>query len=179
MERKKPLERKTGLQRSPEAAAAFQQRARGSLARSNGRPRQKRPEAQPTQPKPKVRFKARRPARKFRCSRRRCPRKADHWHHWLGQQHIKAYVRSLRLRDEVEERRRLRQLLRDPRNLGAQCDRCHMDGEHSPWKGFTAEEVPESAHEFAAELGPEWAERLRRAYPAAGSPAAATQEGAG
>lgn len=90
---------------------------------------------------------------------------ARQWHHWLPQERIRVYVDTLRIRDESEERRTLQRLLNDRRNISPVCVGCHEQHEHSlHGVTFTAEHVPESAHVFAAELGPEWAERLRLAY---------------
>lgn len=114
-------------------------------------------------------FVARRPAREetcARCSTPARPRRADHWHHWLPQQQIRAYVRGLRLSPE-STRAMLRKLLRDERNLVALCAGCHLGHEQpgiDTGRRLTAEEVPHAARVFALELGPEWAERLRRLY---------------
>jgi hypothetical protein len=115
----------------------------------------------------RVVFKARTAARKHRCFR--CGRRAQQWHHWLPQQAIRVYVRGLRLASE-DARPLLRRLLRDERNLSAVCAGCHAEHE-SPGvdsRRFAAEDVVSTAHEFAAELGPEWASRLVTMYPAAG-----------
>lgn len=106
-------------------------------------------------------FKARRPARTQPCACG-CGERAAHWHHWLEQEHIRVYARGLRLPDQAHDKL-LRALLRDERNLSAYAAGCHLDTREGQ-TGFTAEDVPASAHQFAAELGPEWAERLRREY---------------
>jgi hypothetical protein len=179
-----------GPRADPEKTRAWQQRSREKAAkRAQERPRaplqRVRLETRagtagdPSVPAERpwwsrVRFRAKRAARErwcFRCGTRR----GDGWHHWLPQEHIRVHVRGLRLQED-EGTRVLKALLADERNLSAACHRCHMDGEHDVVDYFTMEEVPVEAHVFAAELGPEWAERLRRMYPAAGS-AAATDGG--
>lgn len=108
-----------------------------------------------------VRFKPREPARKRKCMR--CGKRADGWHHWLPQQHIRTYVRGLGWPD-VAARKRLSALLADQRNLVALCHPCH-DSHELRSCPLSGEEVPHSARVFALSLGPEWAERLRRMYP--------------
>lgn len=112
-----------------------------------------------------VPFKAKRPARTQKCAR--CGATAQHWHHWVGARSIRGYARSRQqwlLRDPALVRRFLTALLTDERNLSAFCRACHEAGDPLLGGGFTAADVPASAHAFAAELGPEWSERLRRAY---------------
>lgn len=74
-------------------------------------------------------------------------------------------------RDGLEPRavrRRLKRLLADERNLVALCHDHHREVE--AWMdgsgGRDGWRVPADAVAFAAELGPEWEMRLRRAYPA-------------
>lgn len=92
-------------------------------------------------------------------------RKAAAWHHWLGQQHIRAYVDSQRIRDEGQDRALRRRLLHDERNLSPMCWRCHDDHENvANGRKFAAGLVPEPAREFAAELGPWFVVRLEHDY---------------
>lgn len=98
------------------------------------------------------------PARTLLCSR--CEkRKASNWHHWLPQQHIRAYVRSRRL-DEDEARALEYTLLHDRRNLSPLCGTCH-DEEGGVLR---PDDVPPSAVFFAVELGGEWIARLNHRY---------------
>lgn len=172
----------TGPKVDPDKVRAWQQRSRERAARNAAeKPRaplarsalaaQVAPSGARQQQARPVRFRARRRARDFRCFRATCPRHAAHWHHWLPQELIKVFVDTLRIRDDDEERAALRELLRDERNLSPVCAGCHFTHEHPgvDTQRFGADDVPPTAHEFAAELGPEWAERLRRMYPAAGS----------
>lgn len=92
--------------------------------------------------------------------------RATGWHHWVPQQHLRAYVRSLRL-PTPDGRALLRRLIHDWRNLTALCDDCHGNGDETA--ALCAEDVPASAHEFAATLGPEWVERLAHRYKPARS----------
>jgi hypothetical protein len=113
-------------------------------------------------------FVARRSAREeccARCSTAARPRRADHWHHLLPQSQIRVFVRGLRLSPE-STRALLKKLLRDERNLLALCADCHLDHEQpgATTQRLTGEEVPHEARVFALELGPEWAERLRKMY---------------
>ena len=151
--------RTTPLRTDPAKARAFADRARQA---AKARPQKQRGKLAPRQGPAPVRFKAKRPAGDFQCAK--CPRRATSWHHLLAQQHIRSYAITLRLPD-AEERAVLRVLLPDERNLLPMCDTCHMAEEHSPRVVLTAADVPPAAHAFAAELGPEWAERLRRTYP--------------
>jgi hypothetical protein len=119
-----------------------------------------------------VPFKARTPARRHLCARG-CGRRATGYHHLLAQQHLRTYVRGLARREGMAPgavRQRLAALLRDERNLMALCQWCHMAHEHGAGPDRTRlrwEEVARvapAAEAFAGELGPEWLERLRRAY---------------
>lgn len=128
--------------------------------------RQQAPAARDATParKPPVKFRAKSPAREHACVRHaRCGRRASGWHHWLPQQHIRTFVRGLRL-SEDSARALLKKLLEDERNLVAMCHECHEahEGRSRPLSG---EEVPHAAKVFALELGPEWAERLAQMYP--------------
>lgn len=181
------LRRKTGLKADPAKTKAFVGRGRVAGAESL-RPATKRckacraqmlahlrqcpscgarPVAEAAEPRatklPTVRFHARQPARAQDCAEPGCSRKARTWHHWLPQQQIRAYVRSLRLPDS-KSRPLLRRLLRDERNLSPFCGDHH--GEHGTTAHeFEHEQVPASAFEFAGDLGPEWRARLERMYP--------------
>lgn len=86
------------------------------------------------------------------------------------------YVRSLRLRDDDEEYAIEKRLIHDSRNLSAVCFGCHGNGSLEHAAPLRAVGPPASAFEFAAELGPEWLERLRRSYPAS-EPSGAAAEG--
>lgn len=162
MKRAGLLKRSKALQADPEKARAFAQRRRQRLAQRA----EKRGEPPPLPP---VRFRARRPARDqwcARCAERGRRRRADCHHHWLPQQHIRVYVRGLRLSEQTA-RALLRKLLRDERNLVALCDDCH-EAHESPGvtsRRLSGEEVPYDARVFALELGPEWAAKLTRLYP--------------
>lgn len=130
----------------------------------------------PRQRLARIGFKPAVSARRHRCVR--CERRrADEWHHFLPQAQIKRYVLG-RLRELGIERaiELLRGLLADGRNLVALCRDCHDAHEHTSAR-LTAEDVPSVAHEFAAELGPEWSERLRRMYPTGRQLSAMTREG--
>jgi hypothetical protein len=169
-----------GLRADPEKTRAWQQRAR-EAARDEQRRREQVARAQLRSGVPartdlvprtqlgrvgrkRVEFRARRPAREQACAWPGCDRSAASWHHWLTQDAIRAYVRSLRIRDEPEEDRLLRRLLRDERNLSPFCARHH--GPHGTTAHeYTWPQVPASACEFARELGREWFAKLRRAYP--------------
>jgi hypothetical protein len=124
-----------------------------------------RPVGARTDPGP-VKFRPRRSAQTepcARCSSPQQPCRADDWHHWLAQQHIRVYVRGLRL-SQASSRALLRRLLHDARNLVALCRDCHAAHELRS-RPLTGGEVPHVAWTFALELGPEWVERLHRAYP--------------
>lgn len=87
------------------------------------------------------------------------------WHHWLGQQHIRRYVDSLRIRDEGQERSVTRRLIHDERNLSPMCWSCHDLHENvANGRKFAADLVPDTAHVFAAELGPWYTARLAHDY---------------
>lgn len=167
--------KRSELKSDPEATRAFVQRGRERAA-ANARERERKPlraarvDGGVKVPakrvaRPQVKFRARGRARDQVCEL--CagvgPHRAAQWHHWLPQQQIRVFVRGLRLVDE-EHDRVLRELLRDERNLSALCVARHMDHEGGG-RPFARSDVPSSAFEFAAELGPEWLERLRRAYP--------------
>lgn len=112
-----------------------------------------------------VPFKAKRPARTQKCAR--CGATARQWHHALGAQHLRTYMRGEAQRRRLEPdtvMREMRRLLADERNTVPYCGVCHSAGDPLLGGGFTAADVPASAHAFAASLGPEWSERLRRAY---------------
>lgn len=121
-----------------------------------------------------VRFRRRAPASEERCATCRRSR-AAHWHHWLKQQHVRAYVRSLRIRDDGERRRVEHELLHDPRNLSALCADCHAL-EDGVAVRLVREDVPASAFEFAAELGGEYTATLLKCYPAAADRGKSTSE---
>jgi hypothetical protein len=118
----------------------------------------------------RVPFKARTPARLERCVR--CNRQARSWHHWTSQAALRAFIRGEAQRRSLEPvavRAMLRDLLRAGSNLSPCCSTCHMaleawmcgQGGRDGWR------VPDAAVAFAAELGPEWRERLVRLYPGA------------
>jgi hypothetical protein len=120
--------------------------------------------SEPTKPTRRpVRFKASTPAYHHDCFR--CPdhqrRRAQTWHHWVAQRAIRDHCRGLRL-DESAERALLRRLLNDPRNLSPCCRECHNAGEFSARYRFRQDEIPASARQFAAELGPWAVARLDR-----------------
>lgn len=159
--------REGSLRRDPDKLKAMQQRAREkALEKARATPAGRghpvhRPEGRWT--KDRVEFRALRPAKSQTCSWRGCTRTAASWHHWTAQQHLRVFARSLRLPDE-QERAVLRDLLRDERNLSPFCRKHH--GSHGTTSHeFAWSQVPRSAREFARELGDEWFERLRRAYP--------------
>lgn len=163
------MKRRKPLRADPEKVREFQRRAAENSQLSRRKPlgRGERKAPGPDSRAQPVRFQAKEAARRGVCFRCRV-RKADHWHHWTPQQHIRVYVRGLRL-PETDARRLLRRLLRDERNLSRACRSCHLASEFAPDGRFTWEDVPGSAVEFAAELGPEWSERIRILYPAAGT----------
>lgn len=99
------------------------------------------------------------------CLRNDRSKPARHWHHWIAQQHIRAYVDSQRIRDEGQERALTRRLLHDERNLSPVCFACH-DAHENVANGpkFTAADVPDSSREFAAELGGWYVARLQHDY---------------
>lgn len=99
------------------------------------------------------------------CLRAGRSKQGRQWHHWLGQQHIRAYVDAQRIRDEGEERALTRRLLHDDRNLSPVCFECH-DAHENAANGpkFSAGDVPDSAREFAAELGGWFVVRLEHDY---------------
>lgn len=112
----------------------------------------------------RVGFRALTPANAHHCHRERpdgsrCPNMAATWHHWIPQNEIRQYIATRsRLMTPDKAKRALRQLLADPRNLSAFCVDCHLSSEplQPQWSGFrpfTRAEVPESAIQFAAELG--------------------------
>lgn len=167
--RRKTLSRgEKRLKADPDKTRAFVERAR-----DKARERARAPLASPSAPvgakrqRPgPVKFRPSRPARTemcARCSTPGKPRRADDWHHWLPQQHIRVYVRGLRLSEDTS-RAWLRRLLHDSRNLVALCRACHFDHEGKA-RRLSGEEVPHTAWTFALELGPEYVERLHRAYP--------------
>lgn len=150
------MKRDKGLRADPEKVRAF-------LRRSQQRARERAGErraAQERAGKRPVVFRSPSPARLEPCAACR-QRRAAHWHHWLSQERIRAYVRSLRIRDDDEQRRLLKVLLHDRRNLSPVCVECHGTRTLEHARGLTP---PAAAFEFAAELGPEWQERLRRDY---------------
>jgi hypothetical protein len=109
-------------------------------------------------------FRARGPARTQDCKRCR-KRKAHHWHHWTPQTTLRTYMRSKsKGEDPFDIRKELGILLRDDRNLTPLCNSCHA----ANGIGWTTVPMkpPESAYEFATELGDEWLVRLERAYTA-------------
>lgn len=167
------MKRGKPLRADPEKVREFQRRAREqALERErqkqrDGLPRGKGLRKTSDSREPPVVFRAREPARNGKCFR--CRRRANHWHHWTPQQFIRVYVRGLRLPRE-QARPLLRDLLRDERNLVRVCHACH--GGHtvaSAGSSFTRADVPESAFDFARELGEEYVVRLEREYPATGS----------
>lgn len=178
MERRSPLTRRTGLRRKQALDAPEQPlRRKAPLARGSLSPNRETSGERSKPPAPlspgDVPFKALHAARGRPCGRceraRRFsdgrPVRAAGWHHWVPQQHLRAYVRGLRL-DPGIAKQYLRRLLKDERNLYAVCSSCHQNAEHGNTP-FTREEIPASAWDFARELG-EWAVvRLERAYPPA------------
>lgn len=201
------MDRKEPLRADPDKTRAWQQRSaakaaenarskpRAQLARSSvqskpvadrpredprtvrSRRRQKAIEGNPLG-KDAVPFKARRPARMqacFRCGRR----PAQAWHHWIGQEHLRVMARGLLRGLPVElVQSKLRDWLRDERNLSAVCKHCHDQGESAtvkaaPERGtrqgrFVRDEVRAAAPMvgvFATELDDELeaAERPREA----------------
>jgi hypothetical protein len=150
--RRTPLERRTGLRT-----------ASAPLARTKPRPRPKR--AQTAQDEVtmaealQVPFRAKRPARTQKCVT--CGRRAQAWHHWLPQAAIRGYARGWAYENGVDAptvKSTLRFLLQDERGLSPTCHDHHglLERNHTP---------PESAFEFASELGPEWLARLQRLHP--------------
>lgn len=167
------MKRSEPLVSDPDKTRAWQQRSREKAAQNardrprtalNGAaPKDHNAEGKPLGP---VRFRAPHPARDELCPTcllQGVKRPAASWHHWLPQQQIRVYVRGLRLPDRPS-RRRLGHLLGDRRNLTAFCEDHH--GSHGTRShDFVRAQVPDSAFEFAMELGQEWAERLVRMYP--------------
>lgn len=92
-----------------------------------------------------------------------CGRRADAWHHWLEQQHIRTFVRA-RFRGRETRRRTYYRLLHDRRNLSPVCVECHGVSGFDHGQRLRAH-VPRSARRFVRDLGPEWVERLARTYP--------------
>jgi hypothetical protein len=107
-----------------------------------------------------VPFRAKRPARTQKCAR--CLYHwAEHHHHWVRDRWIRDHMRARAKAEGLEPkyvRLILGRLLRDERNLWPVCRDCHpfVERNHTP---------PESAFEFASELGPEWLARLQRLHP--------------
>lgn len=113
-----------------------------------------------------VPFKARMPARRQRCII--CNRQAHSLHHWTSQHTLRIYMRGRAQAEHLtpeQTRAELRALLRDPLNLSPVCSWHHMGGDPVLGGGFRVADVPPSAWVFAAALGDEWSERLRRTYP--------------
>lgn len=156
--------KRTPLKPNPEKVREWlrrsQQRARDAQ-RADVTPLEAKPK-KPKKKKPRVEFKPQVSARQFQCER--CKRfRAAHWHHWLPQESIRVFARSLRLPEQAEARR-LRVLLHDRRNVSALCVTCHGNT-GTLGHGMTRADVKPSAFEFAAGLGPEWLARLERSYP--------------
>jgi hypothetical protein len=148
-----------GIKTNPDRTRAFIERGRQSSAKAL-REAAERPARTARR---KVHFSSPGPASGYVCAWPGCEKAGKTWHHWLMRQHLKAYVDTLRLRDEGEERGLLRQLLRDPRNIDPFCGDHH--GSHGTNSHrFELEQVPASAFEFAGELGSEWAVKLERTY---------------
>lgn len=177
MKRGRGPKRRTRLEVSPEKVRAFEQRGRErAVVERKGRQHLRPGQIGAGSPAPspeKGRVEFRGPLLAGRscwaCLRRDRSRPGREWHHWLPQRLLREYVRSLRL-DAEQARTVLRRLLHDERNLSPVCLTCHDAHEHPGVSNerFGRADVPASAIEFAVELGPEWAERLRRLYPAAG-----------
>lgn len=177
------MKKGNGLRRNPAANRAWQERSRAkALAREADAPASAGPSrsATATSALDRVAFKPSIPARGFPCERcqrvaraaiaagargRDVPevRQGVHWHHWLEQQHLKTYVRTLRLLDD-DAAREFRRLIHDRRNFSAVCVECHGVSGLDHGRVFTFEDVPPAAFAFAGELGGEWLERLRRTY---------------
>lgn len=177
MKRGRGPKRRTRLRADPGKVREFEARAREKTDRKGrgalvpGQVGEKPPTPTPS-PRGRVEFRGPLLAGRacVKCLSRGRSARAVNWHHWVPQQQLRVYVRGLRL-DEDARRGLLRRLLHDGRNISPVCGTCH-DSHEAPGVGserFSADDVPSSAREFAAELGPEWVERLRRAYPAAGS----------
>lgn len=163
------------LKTDPERARAFEQRGRQSAA-ALGRGRsasgaqvvpegQARRAAAPERPRGlrRARFRGPTPAREHTCAKAGCDRRAASFHHWLPQQHIRGYVRSLRLDDDDAEFALTRRLLNDERNVSPFCRDHHAD-HGSTSHEFEIGEVPQSAYDFAVELGAEWVAKLVQTY---------------
>jgi hypothetical protein len=173
--RANPAKTREWQQRSA-AKAAERQRERGAAAervdkkgRGPLKPGQIGDTSPPRAPRPDRRVEFRGPLLAGRscctCLARDRVRKAVHWHHWIAQQHLRAYVDSLRIRDDGQKRALLRRLLHDQRNLSPVCFDCHDAHEHRVnGPKFTAADVPDSAREFAAELGAMYVVRLEHDY---------------
>jgi hypothetical protein len=93
-----------------------------------------------------------------------CAGPAANRHHVLAQTHLRKHARSECRPDKRAITNREAALIADKRNMVPMCFDCHMS--HENWsKRLTREQVPESAWEFARELG-EWAVvRLENDYP--------------
>lgn len=113
-------------------------------------------------------FRARRPARARLCWR--ClQRDATGWHHWVPAEHLRVMMAGLALVrgwTPRQAQRRLRDWLRDERNLTPACHSCHMKGEQTISNRWRAEEIPQRAREFAAEVDAELTDAGRRAEAA-------------
>lgn len=160
--------RKTGLRAPSRPLSPSKGLARVPVGvereKAGGSPDPKRSEGLSRIPKrPRVEFRARVPANRGTCFR--CARTARHWHHVLTQEQIRTFVRGLRLPPDDHDAV-LRELLGDERNLVRVCVVHHVAVEDGS-VALLAEDLS-AAEGFAAELGPEWLERLRRRYPAAG-----------
>lgn len=185
------MNRGSGPRRNPGKARAWQERSRQrAIERAE---RATPPELEPGsatgksyrrgQSRRTVEFRPAVSARRFPCERcarlaaeavaaGKRPRRisdAAHWHHWLEQQHLATVVQAMRLRDDRAEFRELHRLIHDERNLAPLCLACHGNTTTTHGAALTFADVPPAAFAFAAELGAEWLERLRRTYAGHGS----------
>lgn len=159
------MERRHRLKSDPEKTRAFHQRARAKAAAPKPKP--------PVDRAPTVReviaatrFRAKAPANDHYCAACR-RRRASTWQHWTTQESLRNHVRAIAKDRHYTPRvagQVLAMLLNDERNLSPFCLPCNM-GDHSAAGNVPKVPPPPAAFEFAAELGEDMLERLRRSYP--------------
>jgi hypothetical protein len=149
-------------------------RTTATLRRSEGLTRGSGPPNRQKAAQAPVAFRASTPAARHQCAT--CGpwrsvtspgRTATTYHHVVPQRWIRDHVRGLHIEDEAQERRLLRRLLRDPRNLVPLCDACHARQENP---GIHCRPVrqyhfPPGLMTFAMELGDWCVARVERLYP--------------
>jgi hypothetical protein len=109
---------------------------------------------------PHIQFRAKTPAKMFRCYCG-CGRRASTFHHWIPVRKLREHVRAMRLPLD-DARKELSRLVHDERGMSPYALTCHLarENHHPPFQRI---EIPDETWNFAEELGLVWL--LQRLYP--------------